>query len=221
MQKQRSPQQKRSQRSKLQKRSPQPKKLPLKVRRRNRAIALVLLGLIIFFTVRQCSDDAEKGMIESNQSVTVVMPTKIVEKNSTIEDTKDENSQPTKTKVQKHIDRKDEKTGEKSKVESALLPNDPILAKDRLLENYRKKGSFKSALDLAEYFYSYKKYKEAVKWAIVTNKLDMNQFRPWYIYIKSKIALGDKERAKVALKFYLKSHKSKKFDALLKKLEED
>ncbi len=218
MQKQRSPQQKRIPRSKPQKRSSQPKKLPLKVRRRNRAIALTLLGLIIFFSFRQCSEDPHEKIVDRNQTV-ISTPTKELDKNSTTENaTKESNAfvlktkDQTKTKIEHHVLKE-------GNTKAALLPNDPILAKERLLENYRKKGSYKSALALAEYFYAHKKYKEAVKWAIVTNKLDMNQFRPWYIYIKSKIALGDKEHAKVALKFYLKSHKSKKFDALLKKLE--
>jgi tetratricopeptide (TPR) repeat protein len=51
------------------------------------------------------------------------------------------------------------------------------------------------ALFLARYYYDKKQYKQALKWALETNKLDSNIEESWLIFAKAKSRLGSRVEA--------------------------
>ncbi|MCD8544732.1 MAG: M28 family metallopeptidase [Sulfurospirillum cavolei] len=63
------------------------------------------------------------------------------------------------------------------------------------------------ALMLAEEYYLSKNYVESNKWALIANNLDAENEKSWIWFAKSKVKLGQKEDAILALKTYLKKHK--------------
>ena len=58
------------------------------------------------------------------------------------------------------------------------------------------------ALFLARYYYDKKQYKEALKWALETNKLDSDIEESWLIFAKSKARLGQRIEAIRVLQAY-------------------
>jgi tetratricopeptide (TPR) repeat protein len=88
----------------------------------------------------------------------------------------------------------------------------------QLLKNYERKSSYSSALALSEYYYSKKRYDDAIKWAVKASKINRYEVKPWLIYAKSKKRLGDIEKAKMALEIFLKTKESKEVRELLNTL---
>jgi len=178
-----------------------PKKLDIKTRRRNRVIALVLLGAIIAFFISRCSNSNE------DQTIYVDSNSSVVAKNSTKEDN---SSLEKSTKNEEQNNKFDD---------ANLLSTNPDIALGKLLEEYRKKPTFSRALAVADFYYSHQKYDEAVSWSVVANKIDSHKKRSWVIYIKSKIALKEYKKAIKAIKAYLKLYDSKQLRKLLEVLE--
>ncbi len=58
------------------------------------------------------------------------------------------------------------------------------------------------ALFLARYYYDKKQYKQALKWALETNKLDSDIEESWLIFAKSKARLGQRIEAIRVLQAY-------------------
>ncbi len=209
--------------------APPPKKLPAHIRRRNRMILYAVITSLIVFTFYKCSGDKESVVADQN-STTLLDKNISQDQNSTkneqniTEATKELKQEIKDEKIDKNSvenEVKKEKKSIKDLFNSKQFPTDKILAKQQLLEKYRKKRSYKNALALAEYFYSQKSYKKAIEWAIVANKEDNQKERSWIIYAKSKIALGDKEKAKDAMEAYLKANNSKNLKKLLDSLSKE
>lgn len=87
-----------------------------------------------------------------------------------------------------------------------------------LKEKFEKTNNIIFALMLAEEFYSNKNYVESSKWALIANQLDSDSEKSWLWFAKSKLKLGQKEDAIVALKAYLKTNKSKAAQTLLNQI---
>lgn len=87
-----------------------------------------------------------------------------------------------------------------------------------LKEKFEKTNNIIFALMLAEEFYSTKNYTESSKWALIANQLDPDSEKSWIWFAKSKLKLGQKEDAIVALKAYLKTNKSKAAQTLLNQI---
>lgn len=87
-----------------------------------------------------------------------------------------------------------------------------------LKEKFEKTNNIIFALMLAEEFYSTKNYVESSKWALIANHLDADSEKSWLWFAKSKLKLGQKEDAIVALKAYLKTNKSKAAQTLLNQI---
>lgn len=120
------------------------------------------------------------------------------------------------------------------KIETALLPP-PLLEEPKqkgiikiethevnsiqyLKEKFDKTHNIVFALMLAEEYYLNKNYTESNKWALIANNIDADNEKSWVWFAKSKIKLGQKEDAVVALKAYLKSNKSKAVQSLLNQI---
>ncbi|WP_060825940.1 hypothetical protein [Sulfurospirillum cavolei] len=74
------------------------------------------------------------------------------------------------------------------------------------------------ALMLAEEYYLSKNYVESNKWALIANNLDAENEKSWIWFAKSKLKLGQKEDAILALKTYLKNTKSQAAQSLLNQI---
>jgi len=120
------------------------------------------------------------------------------------------------------------------KVDSALLPP-PLLDEPKqkgiikiethevnsiqyLKDKFEKTHNIVFALMLAEEYYSTKNYAESNKWALIANNVDPDSEKSWIWFAKSKIKLGHKEDAVLALQAYLKNNKSKAAQSLLNQI---
>ncbi|MBN1840309.1 MAG: CDC27 family protein [Campylobacterales bacterium] len=84
-----------------------------------------------------------------------------------------------------------------------------------LKERFDKTHNIVFALMLAEEYYKNKNYNESNKWALIANNMDSENEKSWIWFAKSKLKLGQKEDAIVALQAYLKNNKSKAAQGLL------
>ncbi len=105
------------------------------------------------------------------------------------------------------------------KIQKKKLNNIKIEDEKTLKQNYLLYGDYKSAISLSKLFLEKKNYKKAIKWAIRATKYAPGDDEPWIIYAKAKASMGQKELAIKTLKTYLKKHKSKRAEKLLKKYQ--
>ena len=75
------------------------------------------------------------------------------------------------------------------------------------------------SLFLARMYFKNKKYREAAKWALETNKLDGNIEESWLIFARSKVKTGQKNEAIRVLSEYAKKSNSMEAYKLLKQLK--
>ena len=173
-------------------------------RRRNRVIALLILSLLILFFISRCT---QKPQLKATKA-------KSVEKNITISNKNgDEKNITKKIKKVKKDTKSDNIDGKIS------IPTNKEIAKNLLLEEYRKKHSYQTALSVAEFFYSDKNYSEATKWSIVANNINNQAKKPWLLYIKCKMASKEYDKAKEAIELYMKTFKPENSKAVLHMLK--
>ena len=87
-----------------------------------------------------------------------------------------------------------------------------------LKEKFEKTNNIIFALMLAEEYYIAKDYVQSNKWALIANQLDSENEKSWLWFAKSKVKLGHKDDAIVALKAYLKHNKSTAVQTLLNQI---
>ncbi|WP_263832834.1 CDC27 family protein [Sulfurospirillum oryzae] len=87
-----------------------------------------------------------------------------------------------------------------------------------LKDKFEKTHNITFALMLAEEYYLTKNYNESNKWALIANNTDPENEKSWIWFAKSKLKLGHKEDAILALKAYLKNNKSKAAQSLLNQI---
>lgn len=87
-----------------------------------------------------------------------------------------------------------------------------------LKEKFEKTNNIIFALMLAEEYYLSKDYAQSNKWALIANQLDTDNEKSWLWFAKSKVKLGQKEDAIIALKAYIKNNKSKTAQTLLNQI---
>lgn len=87
-----------------------------------------------------------------------------------------------------------------------------------LKDKFEKTQNIIFALMLAEEYYLSKNYNESNKWALIANSIDSDNEKSWIWFAKSKVKLGQREDASLALKAYLKNNKSKTIESLLSQI---
>jgi hypothetical protein len=87
-----------------------------------------------------------------------------------------------------------------------------------LKEKFDSTHNIVFALMLAEEYYLNKNYNESNKWALIANNLDADNEKSWLWFAKSKVKLGHKEDAILALKTYIKNSKSQAAQSLLNQI---
>lgn len=107
----------------------------------------------------------------------------------------------------------DEKPKGRIKIETQEV-NSIVYLKDK----FEKTQNIIFALMLAEEYYLTKNYNESNKWALIANSIDSDNEKSWVWFAKSKVKLGQKEDALLALKAYLKNNKSKTIESLLSQI---
>lgn len=88
-----------------------------------------------------------------------------------------------------------------------------------LLNEHKEQESYKSAINVTQFYFDEKDYDKAVIWAVKASKKDPKQSLPWIIYAKSKASQGKTKVAKKALSIYLKHTNSKEVRDLLDTLK--
>lgn len=71
-----------------------------------------------------------------------------------------------------------------------------------LKNEFYKSPSFDKALLLSRLYFKDKDYKKSIFWSLKANEMDKNQKEPWFLFIKTKEALGELDEAKRALETY-------------------
>jgi hypothetical protein len=162
-------------------------------------ILLALFGLFAIYNISKPSESIQKIKEQNDTNITD-------ESNQTIIKNNEENitADKNETNTTKDVINK-----------FGLQMTTQKSTKQQLLENYRKRNSYSSAMALANYFYSKSSYKEAIEWAKVASKINKLKEEPWLIYAKSKYALKERDKAKKALELFLKSSDSKRVRELL------
>lgn len=87
-----------------------------------------------------------------------------------------------------------------------------------LKEKFDSTHNIVFALMLAEEYYLNKNYTECNKWALIANNIDADNEKSWVWFAKSKVKLGNKDDAILALKTYLKNNKSQAAQSLLNQI---
>lgn len=81
--------------------------------------------------------------------------------------------------------------------------NSVFLNANKLKASFYKRPNLKDALLLARIHFENKAYEKSKFWAFKANELEGSNATSWELFIKSKLALGQKERAKKALDAYI------------------
>lgn len=87
------------------------------------------------------------------------------------------------------------KSTPKPQTEPKFLINSSLMNAKKMQKEFAKNKNANTALKLANFYLAKKEYKEAMKWSILANDLAKDEAEAWQIYIKSLIALGQKEQA--------------------------
>ncbi len=103
-------------------------------------------------------------------------------------------------------------TIKEKKTPKIIITSRPIGKNFKSLSSIKKRfyatHNIQLALKLSQKFYVAKKYKLALKWAMIANEINDKDEKSWILFAKSKVKLGKKEDALSALSEYLKHHKS-------------
>lgn len=81
--------------------------------------------------------------------------------------------------------------------------------------DFVKSKNYEDSLFLAETYYDNAEYREAEKWALVTNNLNNEIEESWLIFVKSKVKMGETEEAMEVLNVYIKKTNSEAAKSLL------
>lgn len=86
---------------------------------------------------------------------------------------------------------------------------------EAFLKNYRSNNSFKTAFDVAQFYFDTKEYRKAITWSKEASKFDPTSDKPWIVYAKSKFYLGEKAESIRSLEVFVGYFSSKDAKDLL------
>ena len=121
------------------------------------------------------------------------------------------------TKDSQQILKKEVKNSQKStlKIEVKSINN----TKD-LIYLFDKSPNYKSAMNIAKYYFTRKKYQKAIKWVKKANEINPEDYESWYIFAKTLIKLGKVNKAKQVLIAYLNTYgPDKNIEELLRSIK--
>jgi len=112
-----------------------------------------------------------------------------------------------------------QKKNKKKKVVIHINETTSISAYKDVEKRFNQSHDIDDSLFLARGYYAKGDYKKAAYWALQTNKLNNKIDESWIIFIKSKVALGEKNEAIHILQSYIRKSNSYKARKLLDKLQ--
>lgn len=102
---------------------------------------------------------------------------------------------------------------------SIVIKSSNIDTSLKSLENkFNETKNIEYSLMIAQKFYDNSDFKNAEKWAVISNEIDKNSDRSWVIFAKSKFKQGDKSSAIIALETFNKTRQSQEIDDLINKI---
>jgi len=107
----------------------------------------------------------------------------------------------------------------RKKVHLNIIETSSITAYEDVEKRFMQSHDIDDALFLARSYYKKGNYKKSESWAYEVNKLDANLEEGLFIFIKSKVKLGQKNDALSILNAYLKKSNSSEAKSLLYKIE--
>jgi hypothetical protein len=106
-------------------------------------------------------------------------------------------------------------TLKKSKQNKVLITSGNIKSLSFIKKKFYATNNIKFSLLIAEKFLENKRYKKALKWALISNEINDKNEKSWILFAKAKINMGKKQDAINALSAYLKNNSSTNVKNLL------
>jgi hypothetical protein len=106
-------------------------------------------------------------------------------------------------------------TLKKSKQNIVLITSGNIKSLSFIKKKFYATNNIKFSLLIAEKFLENKRYKKALKWALISNEINDKNEKSWILFAKAKINMGKKQDAINALSAYLKNNSSTNVKNLL------
>jgi len=111
--------------------------------------------------------------------------------------------------------------GNRKKMHIDIIGTSSITAYEDVEKRFLQSRDIDDALFLAKGYYKRSNYEKAVYWSFEVNKLDEDLEESIFIFVKSKVKLGQKNEGILLLKNYLKKSHSEVGKVLLYKIEND
>lgn len=102
-----------------------------------------------------------------------------------------------------------------------IIGTSSLSAYEDVEKRFLQSKNIDDALFLAQSYYKRLNYEKAIFWSREVNKIDENHEESIFIFVKSKIKLGQKNEATLLLNSYLKKSNSETGQNLLNKIEKD
>ncbi len=106
-------------------------------------------------------------------------------------------------------------TSEKIAQNSVEKKSEKVDIYSKLQQEFQKNHDYKTALKISRLYYTGKRYKDSLKWAMIANELNEKDDSSWILFAKTKLKLGDKKNAKKALLTYDRVYHSQRVKDLL------
>jgi len=124
-----------------------------------------------------------------------------------------------KQSLSQTISNNKDNTSKKNKVFLDIIQTSSVMAYKDVEKRFYQSHEMDDALFLAKSYYKKNNYKKAAFWALETNKLDNDLEESIFIFVKSKVKLGQKNKGILILKAYIEKSNSIEAKNLLYKIE--
>jgi len=104
---------------------------------------------------------------------------------------------------------------QKEKKKKVFISSQNVGSLSLIKKKFYATNNITFSLLLSEKFLEKKKYKKALKWALISNEIDEKSERSWILFAQAKVKLGKKQDAINALNVYLKNNNSTQVKKIL------
>jgi len=106
-------------------------------------------------------------------------------------------------------------TLESKKSDRVVITSGNVKSLSFIKKKFYATNNINFSLMISEKFLDKKRYKKALKWALISNEIDDKNENSWILFAKSKVKMGKKQDAINALQAYLKDNHSTNVKNLL------
>jgi tetratricopeptide (TPR) repeat protein len=104
---------------------------------------------------------------------------------------------------------------ESKKSDRVVITSGNVKSLSFIKKKFYATNNINFSLMISEKFLDKKRYKKALKWALISNEIDDKNENSWILFAKSKVKMGKKQDAINALQAYLKDNHSTNVKNLL------